>query len=111
VDVFDAILEGNAESVSRYIAAGGDVNIRDSIGDSPLMLAAENDLTDIIKLLVAGGADINSRAGAGMETPLILAAYYGYTGLCVFLVELCGADLEARSGRGDTGELAALLAQ
>ncbi|KAG5192511.1 ankyrin repeat-containing domain protein [Tribonema minus] len=103
VDIFDAILEGDAESVARYIAHGGDVNIRDSIGDSPLMLAAENDFTDIIKLLVhEGGADINGKAGAGMETPLILAAYYGYTGLCVFLVEMCGADMEVRSGRGDT---------
>jgi uncharacterized protein len=84
---------------------GGDVNVRDSLGDSPLIMAAEQEqgASKIIKMLCDAGANIDERAGASNETPLILAAYYGDTQLVMFLVEECGANLEVKSGRGDTG--------
>jgi ankyrin repeat protein len=85
---------------------GGDVNVRDSLGDSPLIMAAEQEqgASKIIKMLCDAGANIDERAGASNETPLILAAYYGDTELVMFLVEECGANLEVKSGRGDTGK-------
>mmetsp|Transcript_11697 Transcript_11697/g.17456 ORF Transcript_11697/g.17456 Transcript_11697/m.17456 type:complete len:83 (-) Transcript_11697:209-457(-) len=67
------------------------------------MLAAENDLPHIIRILVKdGGANVNERAGEGMETPLILSSYYGFTSLCAFLLEECGVDMECKSEMGET---------
>jgi ankyrin repeat protein len=76
-------------------------------------MAAEQEqgASNIIKMLCDAGANIDERAGASNETPLILAAYYGDTQLVMFLVEECGAGLEVKSGRGDTGKFLSFFFQ
>lgn len=62
---------GNAVAVKALLAAGADVNVRESVyGQTPLMWAAAAGNTDVVKTLVEGGGDIKLRSrapGKGIE--------------------------------------------
>jgi uncharacterized protein len=49
---------GEVEEVERVLAEGVDVNQTDDEGYSALQAAAENDNLDVVKLLVAKGANV-----------------------------------------------------
>ncbi len=68
--------------------------------DSKLIEAAENRKTELVKLLIAAGADVN-RADKVGETPLNNAAYYGRTE-CVKLLIDAGADVNKADKFGET---------
>ena len=53
----DIAWDGQAGLAKVLIDAGADVNAKDSDGDTPLQLAAFRGRTDIVKLLIAAGAD------------------------------------------------------
>lgn len=53
---------GDLEQVERCLTEGVDVNTTDDEGYSALHAAAENDHLDIVKLLVAQGADIRFKS-------------------------------------------------
>jgi ankyrin repeat protein len=57
-DLISAIEEGRASKVKKLIKNGCDVNFRVDEG-TPLMIAASSGNLEIVKLLVAAGADIN----------------------------------------------------
>src|SRR5688572_10133179 len=57
------------EDVRRYLDEGGDVNGRFDSGDTLLINAASNLQMDIVRLLVARGADVNAK-GSCAYTPL-----------------------------------------
>lgn len=71
---------GNAETVKMLLDRGVDVNTRNSRGYSPLMLAAGSDAmnADIVKLLIAKGADTSFSADYD-ETAHVLASRRGNT--------------------------------
>ena len=68
-----ASMIGNAETVSLLIEKGAEV---DRDGWSPLHYAASNGRNDIVKVLIAAGADIDARSPNG-STPLMMAARRG----------------------------------
>ena len=66
-------MEGNIEAVKQHIAAGTDVNaVGGLLGWTPLHFAAAFGHKEIVKLLVAKGADVNTKNENGY-TPLDLA--------------------------------------
>ncbi|CAM9473950.1 unnamed protein product [Choristocarpus tenellus] len=96
-------MNGDAQVVLEYIKKGGDCSLQDGNGDTPVMLAIENEMSSVVlKLIEDGGADVNYAKDINGETPLMLAAYYGYTSMVKTLVERCGANLDARNLKGDT---------
>lgn len=77
------------------IAAGADVNARNSKGFSPLHEAARGDLPDVVEALIESGAEIEMKNHAG-ETPLTLAVRYSKVDAVDVLCN-AGADIKTEA--------------
>ena len=58
------IKQGNFEAVKGMIEAGTYIN-KKSLGMTPLMYAARQNRVEIVKLLIASGADLNAKSDKG----------------------------------------------
>jgi ankyrin repeat protein len=97
-DVFSAIRSNDLGALKK-----ADVNVRDRRGNTPLQYAAGFGTAEAIRLLLDGGADVNSRNGFE-ATPLIWAA--GNLAKTRLLIER-GADVNARTRQGRTALMVA----
>lgn len=61
-----SIAKGDIEMVNKLISLGEDVNQK-SDGMTPLMYAAKYNRTEILKLLIARGADLKAKSDKNME--------------------------------------------
>jgi ankyrin repeat protein len=91
---------GHAGVVSALIAtAGVDLNAAltgdDSAGVTPLYLAARGNRLDVVKLLIAAGADVNMTCVDDGCTPLHKAAAIGHAGVVSALIETAGVVMNA----------------
>jgi TonB family protein len=76
-NIFDAVKADDLAKVNALIAAGADVNAKDDTGETgPLDWAARQNHLDIMKVLLAHGADPKARDFYGF-TPLHHAAAWG----------------------------------
>jgi hypothetical protein len=80
-------------------------------GQTPLTVAAQSGRVELVRLLLANGADPNLRDGGGQwETPLSTAAMHGQLEVCRLLLD-AGADPNIRTNpelAGDPGNWTAL---
>jgi ankyrin repeat protein len=80
------------------------VNVRDKhprLGLSPLQIATQRSLFDIIKILVENGADVNAKSVNGETSPLIYAMQSGgHIPIIRYLVEEAGADVFLKDNAG-----------
>ena len=104
--LMDAAAVGDIEAVKQHLAAGVDVNAIYE-GQTPLHLAATygtpsiaNHRKEIVELLIAEGADVNTKDEDG-ETPLHLAALRGHKEIVELLIA-AGADVNATSTPEET---------
>ena len=74
------------------------VDLRDSAGDTPLLIAARSGASAVVKLLIAAGANVNAVDIRG-GTPLMLAAAAGSPETVDVLVAH-GADPNVRNAQG-----------
>ncbi len=94
--------EGNDEAVKKMLESGeiDDLNPVDELRRTPLHLAAGNNHTRVLKLLLAmqeeRGVQVNARALFGI-TPLLLSVRRGCTEAVKLLLKNPFVDLEARS--------------
>jgi uncharacterized protein len=72
----NAAITGNLQIVAILIKAGARVDPRDTVGNTPLIYAADRDHVDIAKLLLDVGAQIDAENKSGM-TSLMVAAKNG----------------------------------
>jgi ankyrin repeat protein len=77
---------GRYEKVQAALASGADANGTDSGGYSALQAAAENNHLEIVRLLVASGADIAYDGGG--HTALGLARLAGNNDVVAYLVSV-----------------------
>jgi ankyrin repeat protein len=70
--IHDAAYKGNIEAVKQHLAAGVDVNAKDSVGWTALHQAAYGAHKEPVELLIAEGADVNAKGDDG-TTPLDMA--------------------------------------
>lgn len=92
-----AALRGKLEIVAALVAAGADL---DPEGWTPLIYAAFEGHTEIVRLLLQQDVDIDARAPNGM-TALMAAARNGYAESVQLLMDE-DADHEARTPQGQT---------
>ena len=77
--------EGNLATVSELIAHGN-INERDKHGNTPLMIALTKNHTEVARLLIERGADINGQSTAGV-TALIFASINGNMEIIRLLID------------------------
>src|SRR4051812_41260445 len=90
--LYNAAHRGNNQEVLSLLASGKDINGQKT-GWTPLMIAAAEGHTDIVKLLLEKGADANARNSYG-RTSLMFASSYGFTQIAELLIR-AGADVNA----------------
>ena len=60
IDLHSAVIANNIEAIKQHISARTDINLKDPFGgSSPLISAALFGKTEIVKILLEAGADIN----------------------------------------------------
>lgn len=101
VDLHKAAATGDMEAIRKYIAAGGDLDVRDPEGGAcPLSTAALFGRTEAALALLDAGADINCRGDDG-ATPLHVAAFFCRPEIVKALLEK-GADTTIKNKYGST---------
>lgn len=98
-----ALKKGFTIVAKILIQAGADVNARDNIGLTPLLLTcgkASYGYKAIAELLIQRGAYVNDRDRLGY-TPLLLSLSGGTAGIAKLLIER-GADIRVTTRRGET---------
>lgn len=76
VDIHTAVVTDNRDAIKQHIAAGSNINEKDPYGgSSPLISAAVFGKTEIAKLLIDAGADVNFQNNEG-STALHTAAFF-----------------------------------
>ena len=103
VDIHDAAHSGNIEAVKKHLAAGADVNAIDHEGNTPLHHAVYNDQTEIIRLLIDKGAEVNGKRKAANHekgvAPLHTATWRSTIETIEFLIDN-GADVNMKRADG-----------
>ena len=98
-DFLNAVWDGDVQTVSTMLAEGENPNKRDSYGNNPMTLAGYAGQTEVARILLNHGADIQSSDGS--MTPLHCAAYYNRLDTARFLLSQ-SADITATNRYGET---------
>ena len=94
----EAVEQGKLPEVERLIKGGVDIDVEFALGETPLMIAAQNGHSDVVKFLVNHGANVSARDKRGK--PCLLHSI-GHPEILKFLVDK-GAEVNARDGNGWT---------
>jgi uncharacterized protein len=86
MDIFKAIKNRDSISVSAYIKEGGNLNVRDFYNMTPLIAAADEGQSDIVKLFIKSKCDINAKDKMG-QTALFIAAGRNNVEIVKLLIE------------------------
>jgi len=98
-DLNQAAVDGELDRVKELVSGGADVNSKNRMGMTPLVVAAMNSRTAVCEFLAANGADLNARDGQG-RTALYLAVDRGNKELIELLVKK-KADVNIATMRGE----------
>lgn len=101
IDIHTATISGNIEAVKQHIQAGTNINEKDPFGgSSPLISAALFGQTEIAKVLVEAGADLDFQNNDG-STALLTASFFCRPDIVKLLLEK-GADKSIKNKYGAT---------
>jgi ankyrin repeat protein len=98
-----AVWAGMPKTVALLLDAGADANDRDADGEAPAHTAAIHESADVMKLLIAAGADVHAATHLQKQTPLHVAARYGRLDVIRALVD-AGASVDALNHKKKTPE-------
>jgi len=100
ISIQNAVFNGNIEAVKKHLDSGVDVNATDAQGMAPLHLAAWRGHKEIAEILIAKGADVNTKENTnGGGTPLHMAAMEGHKEIAELLIAE-GANVNAKNNSG-----------
>jgi uncharacterized protein len=101
VDLHSAVMTNNINAVKQHIAAKSDLNVKDPMGGStPLITAALFGKTEIARILIEAGANLDARNNDG-STALFTAAFFCRTEIVKQLLKH-NADKSIRNKYGQT---------
>jgi NAD(P)-dependent dehydrogenase (short-subunit alcohol dehydrogenase family) len=101
VGLHQAVIEGDFGAVREHIEAGSDLNEKEpSGGSSPLIVAATFGQTEVARVLIDAGADVDQQSNDG-STALLTAAFFCRTEIVEALLA-AGADKSMRNNAGST---------
>ena len=95
IPLHKAVRDGNIEDVKTLILNGAEINSMDVSNNTPLDWAVCKNQILIAKLLLQNGADVNIKGGTIFDTPLHVAAGFGFLEMVEMLIRK-GADIEAK---------------
>lgn len=100
-EINEAVRKADVDKIKSILDRdSGTVNIRDSLGYTPLYWACLDGKMNVIEMLVSRGANVNSKGNDG-NMPLHNAVRGGSGKAVEFLIKK-GADVRARNKNGDT---------
>jgi len=94
----EAAASGNLELAREAIRGGAAINAANEAGETPLLIAVQNNRLDVFKILLERGANINAQA-RNMDTPWLLAGARGRTPMIELMLPL-NPDLTLRNRFG-----------
>ena len=101
IDIHTAVVTNNVEAVKQHIAAGTDINQKDPLGgSSPLISAALFGRTEMARILIDAGADVDFRNN-DESTALHTAAFFCRPEIVQMLLAH-GADKSIKNNYGST---------
>jgi len=101
IDIHTAVRTGNMEALKQHIAAGSNLNEKDPFGgSSPLISASLFGKTEMAKLLIEAGADLNFQNNDG-STALHTASFFCRPEIVRMLLAK-GADKKIKNKYGST---------
>lgn len=98
-DLLFALWNRKKDCAQAYLDKGADINEKVS-GKTTLMIASDRGYLDIVKTLLAKGAEVNAKSDDA-KTALMAAAYNGHAEVIKVLLN-AGADVNARNKWGTT---------
>ena len=87
-----AAYAGNVETVKTLLNEGVNPNSADGIDQTALFFAAKHGFAEVVKALLAGGAEVDKPAGRKKRTALFMAAINGHYEIAKALI-VAGADI------------------
>lgn len=93
--------DGDSGRLRAILEDVGDIDGKDTNGQTALMLAAADGSTEAVRLLIQRGAALDIRAKFNL-TALMLAIIRGHAETARLLIE-AGADLTVKGGKGASG--------
>jgi len=100
-DFFKAVRENNIESVRVALKNGANVNAKNALGNTGLMIAAIQGHVAVGRLLVEQGADVNVKNIKGNSALIFSIHATGNVDFARMLIEN-GADLNTRNSENET---------
>lgn len=100
-DIWTAVAEGDVATVTQYLGSGGDVDAKEPQGGgTPLIVAALVGQTEIARLLIENGADMEAK-NSDNTTAMYVAAFFCQPGPLKALIEN-GASTDVKNQFGQT---------
>ena len=108
IDIFDTAREGDVSSITEYVRQGGNLNVSNSRGYTPFILATYHGHDEAASALVDAGADACALDEKGSNAYMGVA-FKGYLHTAKWLLEHTSCDVNHINGAGQTALMMASL--
>lgn len=99
---FTAIRNGDSITVKNQLKNNIDINLKDTDGETGIIIATDRNNIAMVKLLLEKGANVNIASNKIDNTPIMIASVKGYADIVQLLIEQSNPDMSILNGYGGT---------